>query len=251
MTITAIRNKTARPASERSRQAYKTSDGILRPRRSLDLAARGVLALLPLLATVLGCQNRGAPTSPRGGTAIVRDSASSGAEGGRAPGLMAAADKARTSRADLKVRGLLESACTAGDVRGCLWLANDEFEGAVGAKKPEAAHSRARSKYGAGTEACQSGDMDMCIAVAEVLEDGIGAEMDEKAATALYERACAARNGEGCWKGGLMYTTARGVPRDDAKAQTLYETGCKLADTTSCRMAARSPRNFGHVASAP
>jgi uncharacterized protein len=55
-------------------------------------------------------------------------------------------------------------------------------------------------------------------------------------AVALYGKACAASDGEGCAKLGMIYACGSGVQKNAATATTLFEKSCALRNATGCQM---------------
>ncbi len=86
--------------------------------------------------------------------------------------------------------------------------------------------------------ACDAGDLDACRSLASLLEHGIGAPPDPRAARRILEPICRS-DAEGwevasaCGSLGWLFESGRGGGRDLAQALALYERRCAL-DAQAC-----------------
>jgi len=82
---------------------------------------------------------------------------------------------------------------------------------------------------------CEAGAPEACRRLAANYAFGNGGvARDERRATELYLRACAADDAPSCVFAGHMYEYARGVAGDDAAAARLYARSCDLGWAAGC-----------------
>jgi TPR repeat protein len=91
------------------------------------------------------------------------------------------------------------------------------------------ADALARSRQG-----CDDGDLEACVGMGMMLEDGRGVPADAAAAVALYRRACDAGSTSGCFRLGMSHEFGAGVVKDAGQALALYEKACGAGHALAC-----------------
>lgn len=107
-----------------------------------------------------------------------------------------------------------ERACEDGNVAACTQAAQDLLDGKGGH-----AFDAAKS-LGYATRGCDGGDAVACALVGQHHENGLGVPWAPDRAVALYEKACLAGAGLGCFLSGEMYVRGHGVDIDAHKAES-------------------------------
>lgn len=103
------------------------------------------------------------------------------------------------------------------------------------------ASNKARRAVPYFESACDSGELGACYDLGVLYEDGEALPKDEAKAMSLYEKACHAQTGDGmaCNNLAVMYEKGRGVAADQDKASQLYQRSCNLGSMLGCRNLAR------------
>ncbi len=135
-------------------------------------------------------------------------------------------------RDDDKMYAFFDKACRCEDDTGCSGVAYALREGR-GVKKD---FTRAADIFG---QLCNRRIEASCVHLARMYELGEGVALNLQLALSMYEAACndAHRDPEGaggCYMLGQAYRDARGVARDDARALSLFDKGCKEQEALSC-----------------
>jgi TPR repeat protein len=87
----------------------------------------------------------------------------------------------------------------------------------------------------AGTrDGCGKGDLEACVGLGVMLEEGRGVASDAGAAAALYRQACDAGTVNGCFRLGMSFEFGSGVGRDPRRALALYEKACAAQHALAC-----------------
>jgi TPR repeat protein len=81
---------------------------------------------------------------------------------------------------------------------------------------------------------CGRGDLEACVGLGEMLEDGRGAPADAAAAAALYGKACDAGSTNGCFRLGMAHEFGAGVAKDARVALALYQSACTHGHVLAC-----------------
>lgn len=117
---------------------------------------------------------------------------------------------------------------------------------------------------------CKAGDGFQCFRLAELYRNGQGGPVDLDRAVSFYEASCNGKHGEGCerradfareghggpeaefefavkacelqrpvscMRAGEQVQTGRGAERDDTRAITLFQQGCRFGEAQSCAIA--------------
>lgn len=88
--------------------------------------------------------------------------------------------------------------------------------------------------------ACEAGNADACVELADAVDDYGSDSYDRPRALALYERACALDHAKGCYM--LGYHTVR---REDDRALAAFERGCELGFDSACHSGGEMTRPTG------
>ncbi len=126
--------------------------------------------------------------------------------------------------------GLYERACQGGDASSCSELAGHLIERAA-ESEIEGEIKRSESLARKG---CDGGFPSACAHLGFLYSTGRGMSRDDTRATALFEVACDGGDPAGCYNVGLMYEKQRGVPRNDARALLGYVHGCEGGYPQAC-----------------
>lgn len=161
---------------------------------------------------------------------------------------------------DLAAPELFMPGCELGQGRDCLLVGNEwqrkARQAPGGERDPTTAPMRSAAlvAYARGCELTDSGS---CTALAAELEYGNDIERDVVRAAALHEKACAAGDALGCRRGAELYESGRkahtptlqnprppspskpDLPRDVARAISLYEQACERDDRDACFIGGR------------
>jgi TPR repeat protein len=147
------------------------------------------------------------------------------------------------SRNDAAAERMMEQAvagsragCERGDAEKCAFLGMWILVGAErrGAGTPEARHL-AETAAPLLDKACSGGEGDACELAGNLYRDGAYLPRDARRAAAFYERACKAKDAQGCLgMAALLLGGAPGVPVDAARAVEAAERGCAEKDAKSC-----------------
>jgi TPR repeat protein len=86
---------------------------------------------------------------------------------------------------------------------------------------------RSPSTGAAPSTACEAGDAAACVQLARQQLSGAAGGVDKARAIALYEKACASRDGAGCRQAASLQPETR-------RAEELLQTGCDNGDGHSC-----------------
>jgi TPR repeat protein len=109
----------------------------------------------------------------------------------------------------------LQRACELGSATACLALAEEKEDG---------------ERQALLQRACELESPDACLKLGKAYL----AQQRYKRAGESLEEACALGSGKGCFERGVMYTDAKGVRRNDAKARRFFLLGCLLDEPHSC-----------------
>ena len=123
---------------------------------------------------------------------------------------------------------LLENACSHDEVTSCFDLGH---------------YIRLKTIQGSDAtmvdylkKACDGNEGGGCNELGLLMEQGKGGlEKDMTAAIAQYDKACSKDDATGCRNEGICYEMGRGVPKDLAKAKTLYAKGCANGNDECCK----------------
>jgi uncharacterized protein len=128
-----------------------------------------------------------------------------------------------------------ERACSAKNPRACTFAAEMHLDGKAGWPADHAKSLRFAKR------ACDAKDAFGCALLGLHHQDGLGTAYAPAQAIAVYERACKAGAGVGCYNLASMYYGAHGVPFDRAKgddytkrARTAWEAACKGDEPRWC-----------------
>jgi len=92
-----------------------------------------------------------------------------------------------------------------------------------------------RNQIAAQQKRCTDGNAAECVSLGVRYLNGNGVATDGKLAVTLFERACAAKDAQGCTNAGIVANNAQGgFPRDIARARDNYQKGCDLGGSDSC-----------------
>jgi uncharacterized protein len=134
----------------------------------------------------------------------------------------------------LKLRRYLETACSASrpDSRGCWKLAQLYRNGGRGFEKdPIAAELWSR-------RSCEAGINEGCVALAELYQEGVGVNKDERRAFSLYDHVCKAskrRDRVACSRFEQMLADGKGTSKDNSRLFAHVETRCRdTHDADAC-----------------
>jgi hypothetical protein len=92
----------------------------------------------------------------------------------------------------------------------------------------------AQSAIDRDEEACDGGQVGACALLGLMLERGAGVPRDVARAATLYERACDGGELRGCTNLGLLLESGTDVPRDRDRAATLYRRACDAGEALGC-----------------
>jgi Sel1 repeat len=99
---------------------------------------------------------------------------------------------------------------------------------------PQAPDTSAKSIKVDYAEGCIDNRASACVGQATQLEKGDGVPKDEARAVSLYEKACKAGIAAGCIRLGLMVEEGRGVEVDVVRAGEAYKAACDRKDQSGC-----------------
>lgn len=141
-------------------------------------------------------------------------------DAGDSEGCLALATKYELGKAPLgapdlaKAKVLFARACAAGDARGC----------GAARKLVPGASTDPKERL---TQECDRGEADSCGSLGSSYENGTGAFIqDFGRAAKFYDRACVGGQLHSCTALGDLYEAGRGVPKDHAKATSLWKRAC-------------------------
>jgi TPR repeat protein len=83
-------------------------------------------------------------------------------------------------------------------------------------------------------ESCDGGDLEACVSMGVLLEEGRGAPADAAAAAALYRKTCDAGSTSGCFRLGMSHEFGSGAVKDARQALALYEKACAAGHVLAC-----------------
>ncbi len=121
---------------------------------------------------------------------------------------------------------LFRRACDGGVREGCHWLAGLMGIGRGAPRDVAGAIALAKG-------ACSGGDINGCAVLERLAPSEHTPELDARMKARL-EQACAVRDPEACRFLGWKYHVGSGVPRDIARAQSLYRIACEADDDQAC-----------------
>ena len=81
---------------------------------------------------------------------------------------------------------------------------------------------------------CGRGSADSCFYLASFYDHGTGVPRDDARAATLYKQACDGQSAAACRGLGFLHATGRGVPLDHARAAALFQAACQLGDAPAC-----------------
>jgi TPR repeat protein len=95
--------------------------------------------------------------------------------------------------------------------------------------------NQARADLTAQQKRCMDGNAATCVNLGVRYLKGEGVATDGKLAITLFERACVAKDAQGCTNAGIVANNAQGgFARDTARAVAAYQKGCELNASDSC-----------------
>ncbi len=97
-------------------------------------------------------------------------------------------------------------------------------------------------------QACADGNAVACSALGFVYEEGLGVPKDAARAATLYRQACDQGNALGCLNLGRLNEEGLGVSKDLARAALLYERACDGRSALGCSILGRLHRVGSGVA---
>lgn len=176
-----------------------------------------------------------------------------------------------TPRDDAKALAVYEQACTAKQSDGCYGAAWMIHKGRGGKQDPKRARSRfvtmCANKVGracimlgeiakakpaeAATwyeKACAAGEGDGCNRLGIMLEQGAKTKADRAKAAERYREGCTKGSGIACSNLGYQYEVGEGVVKDEEQAFTFYERACRLDETACFNYANTLERDRGDLA---
>lgn len=84
-------------------------------------------------------------------------------------------------------------------------------------------------------KSCQSGDLDGCMLLGSIVEDGRGVQADALSAISMYQAACDGGNYDGCMTVARVYIKGgRGVPPNPEKGVAIFLAGCNDGHSRAC-----------------
>jgi len=144
---------------------------------------------------------------------------------------------------------LMRKGCAAGDALGCSMLTNNGIYNYDDARSKNLIHwaCEAKEGYGCWLEAdyekaakyyqleCDAGETGSCIDLALMYRDGHkGVGSDDAKQFALYKKACAAGNADGCDYLAGAYEEGTSVPQSDSQAKANYTKACNMGSSQGC-----------------
>jgi len=127
---------------------------------------------------------------------------------------------------------LLRQACEAKEMAACTLMGHVLMVGKSAADPRRAVAADASGSLRSFTRACDGGDAQGCLGVADVHARGLLGKVDQALATEALERACTMQNGRGCYRLAEQYEKGRGVKSDIVKARELYKKAFGLLGAT-------------------
>ena len=91
--------------------------------------------------------------------------------------------------------------------------------------------ARAASLY---ARACDGGELEGCVSLGVLIEEGRGVTEEEGRAATLYTRACEAGIVRACGNLAGLHLRGAGVPKDEVRAVALYKTACDGGHRVAC-----------------
>ena len=81
---------------------------------------------------------------------------------------------------------------------------------------------------------CAAGDMTSCVNLGVSYKDGLGVPKDPARALTLFEQACTAKQLDGCFYTAIAYHAGDGAPIDLKRAIRSYELACYYGSARGC-----------------
>jgi hypothetical protein len=82
--------------------------------------------------------------------------------------------------------------------------------------------------------ACKNGELESCVYLGVLYENGIGADVDLPQAHLLYKKACDGGDMAGCNNLATLFEYGKGEVQNYAQARLLYEKACNQGNLSSC-----------------
>lgn len=86
----------------------------------------------------------------------------------------------------------------------------------------------------ASTKGCDAGQLDACVELGRMAEEGEDGPRDRASALAWYEKACAGGSTKGCIELGAFHEHGKGGTIDAPKALAAYQKACDAKDPAGC-----------------